>query len=104
MEFFKIKHDIPFMSYGRLTSLISLATFLLAVFFLIVKGLHYSVEFTGGTVLEVRSQQIADLHKIREQIDSLQYGEFQVQTVGNSKDILIRLPVVSGKTSAQLSE
>lgn len=104
MEFFKIKHDIPFMSYGRLTTLISLATFVLAVFFLIVKGLHYSVEFTGGTVLEVRSQQIADLHKIRERIDSLQYGEVQVQTVGNSRDILIRLPVVTGKTSAQLSE
>lgn len=92
------------MSYGRLTTLISLATFVLAVFFLIVKGLHYSVEFTGGTVLEIRSQQIADLHKIRESINSLQYGEAQVQTVGNSKDILIRLPTVVGKTSAQLSE
>lgn len=104
MEFFKIKRDIPFMSYGSLTTLISLATFLLAVFFLCTKGLHYSVEFTGGTVLEIRSQQIADLQKIRQNIDGLQYGDAQVQTVGNAKDILIRLPVVEGKSSAQLSE
>ena len=104
MELFKIKHDIPFMSYGRLTTAISLLTFLIAVFFLITKGLHYSVEFTGGTVLEVRYPHTADLHKIRQRVESLHYGEAQVQTVGSTRDVLIRLPNVPGKTSAQLSE
>lgn len=104
MEFFKIKHDIPFMSYGKLTTTISLLTFILAVFFLATKGLHYSVEFTGGTVLEVRYQQAVNLDEIRTRVNSLQYGEAQIQTVGSTRDALIRLPNVHGKTSAQLSE
>ena len=60
MEFFRIKRDIPFMSYGKLTTAISLITFVLAVFFLVTKGLNYSVEFTGGTVMQVQYQQGAD--------------------------------------------
>ncbi|MFM8391902.1 MAG: protein translocase subunit SecF, partial [Methylophilaceae bacterium] len=53
MEFFRIKRDIPFMSYGRLTTAISLITFILAVFFLAQRGLNLGVDFTGGTVIEV---------------------------------------------------
>lgn len=104
MEFFKIKRDIPFMSYGRLTTAISLLSFLVAIFFLASKGLHYSVEFTGGTVVEVRYQQTVNLHKVREQVESLQYGEAQVQSVGSTRDVLIRLPNVKNKTTAQLSD
>ena len=60
MELFKIKRDIPFMSYGKLTTFISLVTFIAAVFFLVTKGLNFSVEFTGGTVMEVQYQQGSD--------------------------------------------
>lgn len=52
MEIFKIKRDIPFMSYGRVTTAISLITFVLAVFFLVQKGLNLGVDFTGGTLME----------------------------------------------------
>jgi preprotein translocase subunit SecF len=104
MEFFRIKRDIPFMSYGKLTTAISLLTFLIAVFFLVTKGLHYSVEFTGGTVLEVRYPHSIELAKIRHRIENLQYGEAQVQALGNTREALIRLPNVKHKTSAQLSE
>jgi preprotein translocase subunit SecF len=68
MEFFRIKHDIPFMSYGRYTTAISLVTFLFAVFFLATKGLNFGVDFTGGTVMEVHYAQPADLVKVREQL------------------------------------
>ncbi|MCO6516684.1 MAG: protein translocase subunit SecF, partial [Snodgrassella sp.] len=71
MEFFKIKRDIPFMSYGKLTTAISLITFILAVFFLVTRGLNFSVEFTGGTVMEVEFKQSADLNKIRSELDGL---------------------------------
>jgi preprotein translocase subunit SecF len=104
MEFFKFKKDIPFMSYGKLTTTISLLTFIVAVFFLLAKGLNYSVEFTGGTVLEVRYAQSVELSKLREQVESLKYGEVQVQAVGTTREVLIRLPNVSNTTSAQLSE
>lgn len=104
MEFFRIKRDIPFMSYGRLTTAISLVTFILAVFFLATRGLNYSVEFTGGTVLEVQYQQSADLNLIRDSVDSLKLGEATVQTLGSSRDVMIRLPNKPGITSAQLSE
>ncbi|WP_199053314.1 protein translocase subunit SecF [Aquitalea sp. ASV15] len=104
MELFRIKRDIPFMSYGRLTTAISLVTFILAVFFLATRGLNYSVEFTGGTVLEVQYQQSADLNLIRDTVDSLKLGEATVQSLGSSSDVMIRLPNKPGTTSAQLSD
>ncbi|WP_434629332.1 protein translocase subunit SecF [Chromobacterium sp. CV08] len=104
MELFRIKRDIPFMSYGRLTTAISLVTFVLAVFFLATRGLNFSVEFTGGTVLEVQYQQSADLDKIRDRVDGLKLGEATVQNLGTSRDVMIRLPNKPGTSSAQLSD
>lgn len=103
MEFFKIKRDIPFMSYGKLTTAISLITFILAVFFLVTRGLNFSVEFTGGTVMEVEFKQSADLNKIRTELDGLKLGDIQVQALGTNKQIMIRLPNKANITSAQLS-
>ena len=105
MELFKFKRDIPFMSYGKLTTFISLATFILAVFFLMTRGLNLSVEFTGGTLMEVEyaSQQGADLNQVRHQLDTLKMGEVQVQALGTNKHIMIRLPNKPDVSSAQLS-
>jgi len=103
MEFFKIKRDIPFMSYGRLTTTISLVTFILAVFFLATRGLNFSVEFTGGTVMEVQFKQSANLNDVRSRIDQLKLGDSSIQNLGTSHDVMIRLPNLHGKSSAQLS-
>ncbi|PHV11617.1 protein translocase subunit SecF [Chitinimonas sp. BJB300] len=108
MEMFHFKKDIPFMSYGKLTTTISLLTFLVAVFFLGYKGLNLSIEFTGGTVLEVRYSQPTDLLTVRHQVESLNLSgrntEIVVQALGTSRDVMIRLPNVTGITSAALSE
>ncbi len=93
MEFFRIHRDIPFMRHALVLNAVSLITFILAVFFLAHKGLHLSVEFTGGTVMEVSYQQAADLEKAREAIAKLGYGEVQVQNFGSSRDVIIRVPV-----------
>ena len=93
MEFFRIRRDIPFMRHALVLNAISLITFLAAVFFLATRGLHLSIEFTGGTVLEVQYAQTADIDKTRQQIESLGLGEVQVQNFGTSRDVLIRLPV-----------
>ncbi|SMC24329.1 preprotein translocase subunit SecF [Andreprevotia lacus DSM 23236] len=103
MEFFRIKRDIPFMSYGRLTTAISLITFVVAVLFLAIKGLNFGVEFTGGTVMELRYAQPVELNQVRTQVDALKYGEAQVQALGTTRDVMVRLPNIKGKTSAQLS-
>ena len=104
MEFFKIKKDVPFMSYGRLTTAISLITFVLAVFFLTTRGLNLGVDFTGGTVMEVSYPQAADLTKIRGAVDSIGLAEATVQNFGTSHDVLVRLPAKQGVSSAKLSE
>lgn len=104
MELFKLKQDIPFMSYGRLTTTISLVTFILAVLFLAVRGLNLGVDFTGGTMMEVSYPKAANLSQIRSVIDSIGLKEATVQNFGTSRDILIRLPVKAGVTTAQLSE
>lgn len=103
IEFFHVKRDIPFMSYGKLTTAISLATFVLAVFFLVAKGLNFGIEFTGGTVMELRYQKAADLNQIRAKVDTLKLGETQVQSMGNTVDVMLRLPNIKTKNSAQLS-
>ena len=104
MEFFRIKKDIPFMKYALILNAISLLTFVLAVFFLLTRGLHLSVEFTGGTVMEVAYVQSADVGKIRETVSGLGYADVIVQNFGTSRDVMIRLPVQKGATSAQQSE
>ena len=93
MELFRIKRDIPFMSYGRYTTTISLATFLLAVFFLATKGLNFGVDFTGGTVIEVHYAQPADLVKVREQLSAVGMSDALVQNFGSSHDVLIQVPI-----------
>ncbi|AXK38020.1 protein translocase subunit SecF [Crenobacter cavernae] len=103
MELFRIKRDIPFMSYGKVTTAISLLTFIVAVFFLFAKGLNLSVEFTGGTVMEVQYAQSANLPDVRSRVERLGLGEPSVQSLGTSRDVLIRLPNKPGITSAQLS-
>jgi len=104
MEFFKIRKDIPFMKHALIFNVISLVTFLLAVFFLFSRGLHLSVEFTGGTVMEVSYSQPADLSKVRGVVSSLGYTEVQVQNFGTARDVMIRLPPQKGVSSAQQSE
>ena len=104
MEFFRIKRDIPFMSWGKYTTAISLVTFILSVFFLVSKGLNLGVDFTGGTVMEVGYSQTADLDKVRNVIAKLGMGDASVQNFGTSRDVLIRLPAKPEISSARLSE
>jgi preprotein translocase subunit SecF len=92
MEFFRIRRDIPFMRHALVLNVISFVTFAAAVFFLVTRGLHLSIEFTGGTVLEVQYTQPADLDKVRGTVEGLDLGDVQVQTFGTSRDVLIRLP------------
>jgi preprotein translocase subunit SecF len=104
MEFFRIKRDIPFMSWGKYTTTISLLTFILSVFFLFSKGLNLGVDFTGGTVMEVGYSQTADLNKVRDVVAKLGMGDASVQNFGTSRDVLIRLPAKPEMSSARLSE
>ena len=101
MEFFKIRRDIPFMRHALVLNAVSLITFALAVFFLFSRGLHLSVEFTGGTVMEVGYSQPADVPKV---IAGLGYTDIQVQNFGTARDVMIRLPAQKGVSSAQQSE
>ncbi len=105
MEFFKIRRDIPFMRYALVFNVISLVTFALAVFFLSTKGLHFGVDFTGGTVLEVNYHQTADLTRIREALGGMGFGgDVSVQHFGTTHDVMIRVPPKPELTGGQLSE
>ena len=104
MEFFKIKKDIPFMRYALVFNVISVVTFILAVGMLVVKGLNFGVDFTGGTVMELSYSQPADVPKIRYSLAKLGLEEVAVQNFGTSQDVLIRLPLKAKTTSARLSE
>ena len=104
MEFFKIRKDIPFMRHALTFNIISLVTFLLAVFFLAANGLHYSIEFTGGTVIEVAYEHSAEIQKVRSALEKAGYADTSVQNFGSSRDVLIRMPLKSGQSSVDLSK
>ena len=104
MEFFRIHRDIPFMRHALIFNVVSFATFALAVFFLFSRGLHLSVEFTGGTLMEVSYTQAADVGKIRDTVAGLGLKDVQVQNFGTSRDVMIRLPAQKGVSTAQQSE
>jgi preprotein translocase subunit SecF len=104
MELFKIRKDIPFMKHALVFNVVSFVTFALAVFFLVTRGLHLSVEFTGGTVMEVAYEQPADLSAVRGVVEGLGYADVPVQNFGTSRDVLMRLPIREGMSSGQQSE
>jgi preprotein translocase subunit SecF len=104
VEFFKIRRDIPFMENALIFNVVSFLTFAAAVFFLFSRGLHLSVEFTGGTVMEVSYSQPADVEKVRTTVAGLGFADVQVQNFGTSRDVIIRLPAQKGVSSAQQSE
>jgi preprotein translocase subunit SecF len=104
MELFRFKKDIPFMSYGRVTTAISLVTFILAVFFLATKGLNLGVDFTGGTVMEVHYAHPADINKVRAELTEIGFHDALAQNFGSSHDVLIQVPVKANTTGSKLSE
>ncbi len=103
MEFFRIKNDIPFMKHALVFNVISFVTFLLAVVFLVLRGLNFSVEFTGGTLMELNYAQAAPVQQIREALADDGYPDAQVQNFGSARDILIRLPNRQDLDSKQIS-
>jgi preprotein translocase subunit SecF len=104
MEFFRIRRDIPFMRHALVFNIVSALTFAAAVFFLVTRGLHFSIEFTGGTVLEVAYTEAADLARTRSAVEALVTGEVQVQTFGTSHDVMIRLPARRDLKQSELAE
>ncbi|HEX2060032.1 MAG TPA: protein translocase subunit SecF, partial [Thermoanaerobaculia bacterium] len=104
MEFFKIRRTIPFMRYALVFNIISIVTFVIAVGALGIRGLHLGVDFTGGTVMELKYPQPPNLQQIRDAVAKLGFTDAAVQNFGTASDVLIRLPVKEGLTSAQLSE
>jgi preprotein translocase subunit SecF len=104
MEFFRIRHDIPFMKHALVFNVVSLITFVLAVAFLAIRGLNLGVDFRGGTLIEITYGHAADLGRVREVIDKMNLGEFAVQSFGSANSALIRLPLKEGVSTAQLSE
>jgi preprotein translocase subunit SecF len=103
MEFFKIRRVIPFMKYALIFNVISLVTFVLAVYFLAAKGLNFSVEFTGGTLLEVGYQESVDVDRVRQTLEKAGF-KAEVQNFGSSRDVLIRMHPEKGRTSADTSQ
>ena len=104
MELFKIGRTIPFMRHALILNAISFITFILAVFFIVTRGFHLSIEFTGGTVMEVNYTQAAPIEQVRTVVSGLGYTDFQVQNFGTSRDLMIRLPLAPGQSSATQSE
>ena len=104
MELFRVKKDIPFMKYRKISAVVSSSIFILSVLFIIFRGLNLGVDFTGGTMMEVSYPEAANIENIRETLRNIDLEDTQVQNFGTEKDVLIRLPIRKDLSIAQLSE
>jgi preprotein translocase subunit SecF len=104
MEIFRVKTDIPFMKFRKISAIISTSIFIASILFLVFRGLNLGVDFTGGTLMEVSYPQAANLEEIRSTLKQIDLPEAQVQNFGTNSDVLIRLPVVENLSLADLSE
>jgi preprotein translocase subunit SecF len=104
MEFFRVKKDIPFMKYSKISAVISTTVFILAVFFIVIRGLNLGVDFTGGTMMEVSYPKAANIDDIRLTLRGIDLEDAQVQNFGTEEDVLIRLPIREGLSIAEMSE
>ena len=104
MEFFRVKKDIPFMKYSKISAVISTTAFILAVLFIIIRGLNLGVDFTGGTMMEVSYPKAANIDDIRQSLRDIDLEDAQVQNFGTEEDVLIRLPIREGLSIAEISE
>src|SRR5690625_7767084 len=104
MEFFRSSGTIPCMRIVRRLLLLSLVAFVLAIFFIATRGFNLSIEFTGGTVMEVQYPQAAQVDEVREALSEVGYTDFQVQNFGTSRDIMIRLPTIDDSDTGEQSE
>ena len=104
MEFFRVKKDIPFMKYSKVSAIISTTVFILAVFFIVIRGLNLGVDFTGGTMMEVSYPEAANIEGIRQTLRDVDLEDAQVQNFGTEEDVLIRLPIREGLSIAEISE
>jgi len=104
MEIFRVKKDIPFMKYSKISAVISITTFILAIFFITLRGLNLGVDFTGGTMMEISYPEAANIENIRETLKEIDLEDTQVQNFGTEEDVLIRLPIREDLSIAELSE
>ena len=104
MEIFRVKKDIPFMKYSKISAVLSTTVFILAIFFIVIRGLNLGVDFTGGTMMEVSYPEAANIDEIRQNLRDIDLNNAQVQNFGTEEDVLIRLPIREGLSIAELSE
>jgi len=97
MEFFRFKKDIKFMKHFKVFNILSLIVFISSIIFISYKGLHFSIEFTGGTLIEVAYEKNAPVNEIRTSLKEMGYQDFQVQNFGTAKDVLIKIPLNNEK-------
>ncbi|GAB4393112.1 MAG: protein translocase subunit SecF [Gammaproteobacteria bacterium] len=102
MEFFKQTTNIDFMGARKWTALLSLLLFAFSLMALLVNGLHFGLDFTGGMQIELHYQQPADLTQIRNQLAQAQFSDAVVQSYGTAEDIIVNVGLREGVDQEQL--
>lgn len=102
MEFFNPNSNVDFMGARRWTAMLSILIFVLSIGALVIYGLKWGLDFTGGTQIEVSYSSAADLPLIRESLSKAGFKEAQVVSYGTSKDVLISIAPRENKEQARL--
>ena len=103
MEFLKRDTQFDFLGKRRLAGMISLALITLGIASLLVRGLNFGIDFSGGTLVEVSYKDSVTVERVREQLKSARFDDARVQYFGTSRDILVRLPARSVDNNAAIS-
>jgi preprotein translocase subunit SecF len=103
MEIFRSQTKIKFMSSRRAALGVSTAIIVVGIVSLVVRGLNFGVDFTGGTLVEVSYDESVQIEVARDTLRQAGFDDVLVQYFGTSRDIMVRLPVREDDTGAKLS-
>lgn len=99
MEFFKKQTHFSFMKLKRYTTGLALFVCLVSLLLLVFKGLHYGLEFTGGTQIELRFNQSVTPEHVNEVVTQMGFTGVRVQLYGSTQDVLVRAANLSTETN-----
>ncbi|MDX9813236.1 MAG: protein translocase subunit SecF [Sulfurimonadaceae bacterium] len=105
MEFFRYKRAFPFMKNSKFAFAISLFLILSSIFLVSTKGLNFGIDFTGGTIIQVKYTTPAPIDKMREQLaHNAIFDGASISEFGSSDEVVIRFKNTSSDVSVDVGD
>jgi len=102
LKLIKQNTNIQFLKYKKITLSISIIFCLISFFSLFINGLNFGIDFKGGSLIEVKSDQSINISNVRSRLSLLNLGDVQIQNFGSDKNVLVRVEASSSENNSSV--